>query len=112
VSKVSDKDVALQRLLDVVTNPNSVEWARQLAMQWPSLAAALGDFIAAHEYGVPRPLRAAANLVREELGKPPVATVAEPNTSRGLGGWCFCSARKHPHLHDGTMPGRPVIDDE
>jgi hypothetical protein len=82
---VSDKDVALQRLLDVATEPAHAERARQLAMQWPSLAAALGDFIAAHDYAIPRPLRAAANLVREELGKPPVAAVAEPGPP-----WCNC----------------------
>lgn len=102
---MTDKDTALERLLDVVTGPQHDERARQLALQWPSLAAALGDLVAAYEMPLPRPFRAAANLVREERSMPPVAAVPDR-----VNNWCYCTKHYRRHLHDGTMPGNPVID--
>jgi hypothetical protein len=67
---VTDKERALERLLDVATDPNHVERARTVAVQWPSLAAALGELLAAYEMPVPRPLRAAARLLAEERMDP------------------------------------------
>lgn len=38
----------------------------RLAMEWPSLAAALGDWLNLHGVGAPGPFRQAQNVVRQE----------------------------------------------
>lgn len=62
---MSAQDQALEHLLGVLReakadNPR----VRQLAMQWPSLAAALGNLLLAHEVHPAPPLRRAANEER------------------------------------------------
>ena len=38
----------------------------QLSMQWPSLAAAIGELLAEHNLLVPGPLRHAQNVMKQE----------------------------------------------
>lgn len=98
----------------------------RLAMQWPSLAAALADLLAAYEVPVPSPFRAAASVMRGEAASQPAQPTENgawcfcfggPNADgrghlRGEAGctmYCRCNQASQPHQHDGTMPGNPVI---
>lgn len=65
---MSDKETALRRLLDVLVNEPPAGEAHsmrssQLAVLWPTLAAALADVMVAHELSPARGLRAAAMIV-------------------------------------------------
>jgi hypothetical protein len=62
---------ALEELLELAGNADTgvaVERARVLALQWPSLAAALANLLTAHSMRTPRPWRTAARLAAEERG--------------------------------------------
>lgn len=62
---MSARDQALEHLLRVLRNTDRDNpRVRQLAMQWPSLAAALGNLLLAHEMHPAPPLRRAANEER------------------------------------------------
>jgi hypothetical protein len=74
----------------------------RLAMQWPSLAAALADLLEANDYGVPSAFRSARAVMRAEAARQP----AQPTAN---GTWCLC--RRGPdgdgrgHLRgDGRCP--------
>lgn len=132
----SPQDRALNELLELVGDadaagtPFDEARARALAMQWPSLAAALANLLAAHDMRVPRPLRVAASIVNIGEGKVLAQKVVDAVRQgawcfcaaggneggrghlKGEGGcsrWCGCAGAAYPHLHDGTMPGNPVI---
>lgn len=106
----SPQERALEKLLELVGDadaagtPFDEARARALAMQWPSLAAALANLATAHGVRASRPLRIAAMTLRQE-------TVADLPAQFGgdSGSWCYCKRRPYRHLHDGTMPGNPVI---
>lgn len=105
---MSDKEAALEHLLEMLSNLAHVEdglttRAGMLAVQWPTLAAALADLLAAHDMRVPRPFRRAAAMVHSD----PVVMVSRvPKMKMN---WCACDAAPRLHLHDGTIPGNPVI---
>lgn len=84
--------VAVQDLVAVIEEQGDVR-ARRLAMEWPSLAAALGDLVEAMGEYVPPPLRHAQIAVRE--GVRPV--IDRPQSERGVEG---------PLLRDGTLGSR------
>lgn len=66
---------AIERVTEALADPTGVldrrrfhAKAHTLAMQWPSLAAALGDLLAEHDLPVPGPFRAAQNVMKQERG--------------------------------------------
>lgn len=103
----SPQELALERLLELAGNADDgsvvTARARLLALQWPSLAAALAELLAAHDMRVPRPFRRAAAAVAEEASVPELPALPQS--------WCHCVRRPYRHLHDGTMPGNPVIEE-
>jgi hypothetical protein len=130
------KDEAVRLLLMTAggTEHTNERWHKdncaRLAMQWPSLAAALAEVLVAHDKPVPQPFRAAANVMRGEMpvGAPVLPLPATDEGEwcwcreggvhdgkghlKGMEGcnvWCLCAARNYPHQHDGTLPGSPVI---
>lgn len=126
----SPQDRALNELLELVGDadaagtPFTMERARTLAVQWPSLAAALANLLAAHDMRTPRIWRAAARLAGDEpeAGKEVAPSAwcfcAAGGNAGGRGHlkgegncsfWCGCPSAPYPHVHDGTMPGNPVI---
>jgi hypothetical protein len=96
----SPQDRALEELLELVGDadaagtPFNEARARTLAMQWPSLAAALANLLAAHNMRTPRPWRTAANLMREET---PPATA--PWFAR-MGACAKCGHVQHQHRNN------------
>lgn len=93
----SPQRTALDALLELAGNANAgapSERARALALQWPSLAAALADLLAAHEVPVPRPWRTAANVV-----------AAEPMRMRAIAAMGSCLKCGHvQHQHHNAPP--------
>jgi hypothetical protein len=108
----------------------------RLAMQWPSLAAALADLLAAHDVPIPPSFRSARAAMHGMAADPGIDAAERAVQPLENGAWCFCSGgpnadgRGHlrgeagcndslcprgcvpyPHQHDGTMPGSPVIPD-
>lgn len=72
MSTDDDKD-AVDRITEALADPSGQlsrrvfhAKAHQLAMQWPSLAAALGDLLAEHDLPVPGPFRHAQNVMLQE----------------------------------------------
>jgi hypothetical protein len=95
-----DGEQALEQLLAATERYGIYreEQCRRLALQWPSLAAALANLLAAHDRPVPRALRMAANVARE---------VAVPSSQ-----WCQCSAMSERHRpHKGVQPREAITDD-
>lgn len=74
--ELAEADVALQRLLEVLSVPKALGsevllWSynkktEALAMTWPSLAAALADLMESQGYATPRSLRFARLALKEE----------------------------------------------
>lgn len=91
---MTDKEKALRLVLAVVSaggeEMHSRHWqaqVRQLAITWPSLAAALADLLTAHGMVVPRPLHSAAVVLRREDAVATFVTETEvmlPEASRDL----------------------------
>jgi hypothetical protein len=128
---MSDKENALDRLLEVLNSepPTGEVYSMrssQLAVLWPTLAAALADVMQAHELPPARGLRAAALVVRADRAQNAAADTESgawclclngPNEDgrghlkgeQGCSRWCGCQGAAYPHQHDGTMPGNPVI---
>lgn len=52
-----------------LTRRNFNAKAHALAMQWPSLAAAVAELLDEHTYPVPGPLRHAQNVMKQEREK-------------------------------------------
>lgn len=89
------RDKAMRELLAIAGNADAgmpTERARVLALQWPSLAAALANLLAAHDMPVPRPFRAAANVLAAEADE----VSYDPK-------WCYCQRRPYRHVH--FVPG-------
>lgn len=95
---MSTPDSALQRVLGILVAQHGEPWrdvkAHQLAVQWPSLAAALGDLMAAHELPLPAPLRRAAQVARNEeritfLAGPPSVDADYPTKTGSYGYECL-----------------------
>lgn len=110
---MSDEENALQRLLDVLNSepPTGEVYSMrssQLAVLWPTLAAALADVMVAHNLPPARGLRAAALVVRADKAQA-AAVDAES------GAWCFClsdpnqDGRGHLSGEQGCAYWRPVI---
>ena len=128
---MSDKEIALDRLLEVLNSepPTGEVYSMrssQLAVLWPTLAAALADVMQAHDLPPSRGLRAAALVVRADQAQNAAADALNgawcfcqggPNADgrghlkgeQGCARWCRCQGAAYPHQHDGTMPGNPVI---
>lgn len=104
---------ALEELLELVGNAGTgvaAERARVLALQWPSLAAALANLLTAHNLPAPHMWRIAARLAAEELGYALTANAEDdPTPAPQVQAWCHCSRLFGRHLHDGTMPGNPAF---
>lgn len=84
----AEQEQALDRLLAVSERNGAYResQAHSLTLNWPSMAAALGDLLAAHERPVPAPFRRASAAMREERVEP---------------GWCFCRALPFKHSKHG-----------
>lgn len=128
---MSEKETALDRLLEVLNSePPTGEMysmrSSQLAVLWPTLAAALADVMQAHDLPPSRGLRTAALVVRADQSQNAAADALEgawcfcfggPNADgrghlrgeQGCARWCRCKDATYPHQHDGTMPGNPVV---
>lgn len=81
---------ALDKLLELVGNADAgvhAERARVLAFTWPSLAMAFADLLAAHDMRVPRPFRAAANVLAAE----------DTRAVAGMGSCATCGHVQHQH---------------
>lgn len=90
-----DPGTAVENLLELVGGGHlSNDRLMVMAVQWPSLAAALAALLEAYDMKPPRPLRAAA------------AAVSGDGVSAD---WCWCSMGQGRHLHDGTLPDSPVF---
>lgn len=91
---------AMDRFLRVAeAGPDDTdERARMLAIQWPSLAAALGDLLEAYEVRPPRPWRAAARLLAEER-----RGSGDYRAVTGMGACGNCGHMRHQHKHRGCM---------
>jgi hypothetical protein len=70
----SENDVVYERvssaLADVtgqLSRRHYNEKCHKLAMEWPALAAALGDWCNLHSLGAPGPFRHAQNVMNQEL---------------------------------------------
>lgn len=70
---MSDEKPAIERITEALAAPDGTlsrrnfhAKAHQLAMQWPSLAAALGDLLVEQGVGVPGPFRHAQNVMAQE----------------------------------------------
>jgi len=88
---MTEREESLRLLLKAASGDGSTsgryhqDQTVRLAMQWPSLAAALADLLAAHDYGVPHAFRSARAVLRGEAAEQP----AQPLEN---GSWCFCMA--------------------
>lgn len=98
---MSDKENALDRLLEVLNSepPTGEVYSMrssQLAVLWPTLAAALADIMAAHELPPARGFRAAAMIVHAE-------------DSRAVAGMGACAREGCGHVqhqHGNKWPSR------
>lgn len=93
----SDDAVRLLLMTAGGSEHTNVRWhadnCTRLAMQWPSLAAALADLLAAYEVPVPTPFRAAASIMRGVAPDPEVDALERAETPVGArfnGPWCMC----------------------
>lgn len=66
---MNEQEQALKRLLALSERSGAYResQAQTLTFNWPSMAAALGDLLAAHNRPVPTPFRRASAAMREEL---------------------------------------------
>jgi hypothetical protein len=108
---MTDKERAVELLLLTMSNADGGEryWRDQcvrLAMQWPSLAAALADLTAAYEMPTPPPFRAAASVLRGEL--PGMSEVSRCVPV----GWCYCERLPYKHKAEETSNAAPHKEQE
>jgi hypothetical protein len=108
---MSEKENALHRLLDVLNSepPTGEVYSMrssQLAVLWPTLAAALADVMQAHGLPPARGLRAAALVVRADRAQNAAADVEDTRAIAGMGSCAREGCGHVQHQHGNKWPGR------